>query len=56
MSDQSRQNFNTCTIAMLLLEGFNSTAAHAFIDPFRAADGSYRLVNELTHVIATKAS
>ena len=28
----------------------------AAIDPFRAADGSYRLVNELTHVIATKAS
>ena len=24
------------------------------IDPFRAADGSYRLVNELTHVIAHK--
>ena len=38
MSDQSRQNFNTCTIAMLLLEGFNSAAAHAFIDPFRAAN------------------
>ncbi len=38
MSDQSRQSFNTCTIAMLLLEGFNSTAAHAFIDPFRAAN------------------
>ncbi len=40
MSDQSRQrqSFNTCTIAMLLLHGFNSTAANAFIDPFRAAN------------------
>lgn len=28
----------------------------AAIEPFRAADGSYRLVNELTHVIATKPS
>ena len=38
MSDQSRQSFNTCTFAILLLEGFNSTAANAFIDPFRAAN------------------
>lgn len=38
MSEQTRQSFSTCTIAMLLLEGFNSTAAHAFIDPFRAAN------------------
>ncbi|MEM7428231.1 MAG: GlxA family transcriptional regulator [Pseudomonadota bacterium] len=38
MSDQSRQSFSTCTIAILLLEGFNSMAAHAFIDPFRAAN------------------
>lgn len=28
----------------------------AAIDPFQADDGSYRLVNELTHVIATKPS
>ena len=27
-----------CVIAMLLLPGFNSMAAHAFIDPFRAAN------------------
>ena len=28
--------------------------AFAAVDPFKAADGSYRLVNELTHVVATK--
>lgn len=28
----------TCDIAILLLDGFNSMAAHAFIDPFRAAN------------------
>ena len=28
----------TCTLGMLLLPGFNSMAAHAFTDPFRAAN------------------
>ncbi|MEZ5246896.1 MAG: methyltransferase domain-containing protein [Acidimicrobiales bacterium] len=28
----------------------------ATVDPFRAADGSYRVVNELTHVIGRKAA
>ena len=31
----------TCTVAMLMLNGFNGLAAQAFIDPFRAANYLY---------------
>ncbi len=38
MEKQTRPTFNEFSIGMLLLNGFNSMAMHAFVDPFRSAN------------------
>lgn len=35
---RQQETFSICTIGMLLLPGFNSLAANAFVDPFRVAN------------------